>query len=90
MSDELLDLAIASTGSQDLWNTLSGRGDSCLLDGLWARPGRCASSRRNRQTSPRRRAALYCYCSIKKWEVSSNKTRRYLDCVGFAHRGGVY
>jgi hypothetical protein len=63
-------------------------GDNCLLDGLWARPGRCASSRRNRQTSPRRGGvALYCHCSIKKREVSSNETRRYLDCVRFGHSG---
>jgi hypothetical protein len=69
-------------------------GDSYLLDGLWARPGRCDSSRRNRQTSPRRTGvALYCHCSIKKREASSNETPGYLDCVGFGHfghRGGVY
>ena len=52
---------------------------------------RRAQGAANRQTSPRRRGvALYCYYSVKKREVSSNETRHYLDCVGFAHRGGVY
>src|SRR5215217_2670032 len=65
-------------------------GDSCLLDGLWACARRCASSRRNRQTSPRRRGvALYCHGSIKNREVSSNEIRPYLDRIGFSHRGGV-